>query len=281
MNIGEALRIFSAGLSGSADDPSLETQLIIKKATGLSRPVLLSHADQPLDPAAESDIREMVQRRKEGFPLPYLLGTWEFYGHDFEVNPSVLIPRPETELLVDEAAAWLKRHPNARHGFDIGTGSGCIAVSLLLDFPDLKMTAVDIQRDALRTAKQNAERHHCGDRFFPVQASLFSAFSGGAQLICANLPYIPSETCRTIDPAKFEPLTALDGGPDGFDLYRLLFLQTAHKIKEESLILCEIEYRQRDLALREAREYFPGRPVRVLEDLAGQPRLLKIGGETE
>ena len=281
MNIGEALRHFRSELFGSADDPSLETQLIFQKATGLSRPVLLSHGERLLDPAAESEIREMIRRRKEGFPLPYLLGAWEFYGHTFEVDPSVLIPRPETELLVEHAEAWLRKHPEVHRGFDIGTGSGCIAISLLLDFPELCMTAVDIRPDTLRTAKRNAERHHCSERFFPVRASLFSAFTGNAELVCANLPYIPSRTCPEIEPAKYEPLTALDGGPDGFDLYRLLFQQLAHKITEGSLILCEIEYRQGELAAETAREYFPGKPVSILEDLAGQPRLLRIGGEKE
>ena len=105
---------------------------------------------------------------------------------------------------------------------------------------------------------------------------LFSAFSVEPHLVCANLPYIPTETCRTIEPARFEPMSALDGGADGFELYRLLFAQLTNKIKGECLILCEIEYRQRELALETAESYFPGRSIRVLDDLAGQPRILEI-----
>jgi release factor glutamine methyltransferase len=218
----------------------------------------------------------MINKRKTGFPLPYLLGEWEFYGHPFFVDPSVLIPRPETEMLVEEASGWLKRHPSVHMGFDIGTGSGCIAVSLLLEKPYLSMTAVDLHRNALMTACRNAARHNVRDRFCPVQSSLFSAFSQNVSLVIANLPYIPSRTCREIEPSRFEPLSALDGGDDGFDLYRLLFQQLSNKMNRECLILCEIEYRQRDLALMTAAEYFPDNRIDVLDDLAGLPRILRI-----
>ena len=170
----------------------------------------------------------------------------------------------------------MKSYPQFRSGFDIGTGSGCIAISLLLKFPDLQMTAIDLKTEALRTAVRNAEKHHCSGRFLPVCADLFSAISAEPRLICANLPYIPTETCRTIEPARFEPMSALDGGADGFELYRLLFAQLANKIKGECMILCEIEYRQRDLALETAEAFFSGRSIRVLEDLAGMPRVLRI-----
>ena len=279
MNIGEALRFFSGKLSEFTEDEMLEARLIIQKATGLSRPVLLSHPERDLDDAELEQIRALCAKRGEGVPLPYLMGEWEFYGHAFDVDPSVLIPRPETELLVDEAKTWLKKHPFVKRGYDIGTGSGCIAVSLLLDFPGLDMAAVDIKWNALWTACRNAEKHHCKDRFHPVCADLFSAFSGKAQLVCANLPYIPTETCRSIEPARFEPMAALDGGFDGFELYRLLFQQLKNKIEEKHLILCEIEYRQRDLALHTAEGFFPGSSVSVLSDLAGMPRLLRIEGK--
>ena len=276
MNLGEALRHFTAELAAHTEDPALEARLIIQKATGLSRPVLLSHPELPLDNNTYTKISELCERRRQGIPLPYLLGEWEFYGHSFFVDPSVLIPRPETELLVEQAAAWLKSYPQFRHGFNIGTGSGCIAISLLLMFPDLQMTAIDLKMDALRTAVRNAERYNCSSRFHPVQADLFSAFSTEPRLICANLPYIPTETCRTIEPARFEPMSALDGGADGFDLYRLLFAQLANKITKGSLILCEIEYRQRELALETTETYFPGCLIRVLDDLSGLPRVLRI-----
>lgn len=280
MNSEEAIRLFASELDGISEDGVFETRLIIQKVTGLSRPVLLSHPERVLSDAELSGIMAMCEKRKTGFPLPYLLGEWEFYGHLFSVDSSVLIPRPETELMIDEALAWLKEHPDVRSGCDIGTGSGCIAVTLLLHRPDLKMAAVDLQRNALRTACKNAERHKVRDRFLPVQADLCSAFSNGLRLVCANLPYIPTETCRSIEPAKFEPLSALDGGADGFDFYRLLFRQLMNKIKDDFMILCEIEYRQKELALKTADRFFPGKNIRVLDDLSGLPRLLKITNES-
>ena len=161
-------------------------------------------------------------------------------------------------------------------GYDIGTGSGCIAVSLLLDRPDLRMTAVDRSREALKTAVGNAVNLGCGERFFPVLGDLASALRGGSALICANLPYIPSETCGDLEAARFEPLSALDGGEDGFELYRRLFADLAPRMKPGSLLLCEIEYRQEQLAAETAAAYFPNADIRVMKDLAGQPRLLRI-----
>lgn len=278
MRIGDSLKFFSDELAYFTDDPALEARLIIQQVTGLSRPVLLSHPERELSDSEVSRIRELCGRRKEGFPLPYLLGEWEFYGRSFFVDPSVLIPRPETELLVEKASAFLKSHLDINFVYDIGTGSGCIAISLLCEFSGLKAAAVDLHKDALLTACRNADRHGVRDRFVPVQADLFSAFASTPYLLCANLPYIPSETCKTIEPARFEPLSALDGGRDGFEFYRLLFQQIQHKIVDESLILCEIEYRQRELALQTASEFFPECRIEVLDDLAGQPRILEIVG---
>ena len=158
--IGSSLRFFSADLADFTEDPALEARLIIQKATGLSRPVLLCHPEREITAAQLAAIEDMAARRKEGYPLPYLLGEWEFYGRPFHVDPSVLIPRPETELLVEEALGWLNSHPSAHMAYDIGTGSGCIAVSLLCECPRLHVTAADLHRNALSTAMINAERNH-------------------------------------------------------------------------------------------------------------------------
>ncbi len=277
MNLSDVLNQVSAELAHITDEPALEARLIIQKVTGLSRPVLLSHPERELTTAELEAIEDMTGHRKKGFPLPYLLGEWDFYGRSFLVDPSVLIPRPETELLVEEALGWLKAHPLVHMAYDIGTGSGCIAVTLLAECPQLRVTAADLHRKALATACRNAEKHGVRERFLPVRTDLFSSFAPGAELVCANLPYIPSDTCKDIEPARFEPLSALDGGEDGFELYRRLFAQLSGKMKEESLILCEIEYRQRELARRTAASFFPDAQISVLNDLAGQARLLKIG----
>ena len=279
MNIVEALRHTRTALSSVTDEVSLEAQLLVEKVTGLSRSALFAHPEIELSAEQSAVLAEYTASRTRGKPLPYLLGEWGFYGHMFRVNPAVLIPRPETELLVEEASAWLTRHPEIRTGYDIGTGSGCIAVSLLLAHRDLHMAAVDRSREALRTAVVNAENLGCGERFFPVLGDLASALRCGSALICANLPYIPSESCVELQAARFEPLTALDGGADGFELYRRLFADLTPKTQAGSLILCEIEYRQETLAAVTAKEFFPQADIHVLKDLAGQPRLLRI--ETE
>ncbi len=276
MNLSEALRRTRSALDSVTDEAPLEAQLLVEKAAGVSRSELLTHPERELTAEQSAALAKLTAGRSQGTPLPYILGEWGFYGHMFRVNPAVLIPRPETEMLVEEAAAWLKRHPEIRMGYDIGTGSGCIAVSLLLDRPDLRMTAVDRSREALKTAVTNARNLGCGERFFPVLGDLASALRGGSALICANLPYIPSETCEDLEAARFEPLSALDGGSDGFELYRRLFADLAPKLKNGSLMLCEIEYRQEQLAADTAAAYFPNADVRVMRDLAGQPRLLRI-----
>ena len=276
MNLSEALRRTRSALEPVTDEAPLEAQLLVEKAAGVSRSALLTHPERELTAEQSAALAELTARRSQGTPLPYILGEWGFYGHMFRVNPAVLIPRPETELLVEEASDWLKRHPEIRMGYDIGTGSGCIAVSLLLDRPDLRMTAVDRSREALKTAVANALDLGCGERFFPVLGDLASALRGGSALICANLPYIPSETCEDLEAARFEPLSALDGGSDGFELYRRLFADLAPRIQTGSLLLCEIEYRQEQLAAETAAAYFPNADIRVMKDLAGQPRLLRI-----
>jgi release factor glutamine methyltransferase len=276
VNLSEALRRTRSALESVTDEAPLEAQLLVEKAAGVSRSALLTHPERELTAEQSAALAELTARRSQGTPLPYILGEWGFYGHMFRVNPAVLIPRPETEMLVEEASAWLKRHPEIRMGYDIGTGSGCIAVSLLLDRPDLRMTAVDRSREALKTAVTNARNLGCGERFFPVLGDLASALRGGSALICANLPYIPSETCEDLEAARFEPLSALDGGADGFELYRRLFADLAPRMKPGSLLLCEIEYRQEQLAADTAAAYFPNADIRVMRDLAGQPRLLRI-----
>ena len=260
-------------------DAAVAAELLVARLLKCGRGLLSSHLDESPPEKYVEAMRRGMARLAGGEPVQYVLGEWDFRRLTLTCDKRALIPRPETEELVTRVLKFLQSHFSMDDRplvVDVGTGSGCIAISLLLAFPDLIMTAADIRRDTLRTACGNAEKHHCRERFHAVQTDLFSAFGPGAQLICANLPYIPTETCREIEPSRYEPLTALDGGADGFELYRLLFAQLTNKIKDECLILCEIEYRQRELALETAEAFFPGRSIRVLEDLAGQPRLLRI-----
>ncbi len=306
--VGSALKVVRAELVSITDESDLEASLILEEATGRNRSALLAFPEKELNLAEQEKILSLTSRRLEGSPLPYVLGKWEFYGNEFFVNPSVLIPRPETELMVDHAAAWLKQWKTGRMqeklpdsgtleglsgnavadivGFgkdlrwpecaDIGTGSGCIAVSLLKLFPALKFTACDISAAALETAQKNAELNGVEERINFLLSDLDEKLAGPLDLVCANLPYIPKERCRVLEVAKHEPLTALDGGRDGFDLYRRLFKGVREKMAAGGLILCELEYSQRNIALREASGSFPGAKIQIFNDLAGLPRLLEI-----
>ena len=163
-------------------------------------------------------------------PIQYQRGFSEFYKLRFLVSPAVLIPRPETELLVEQV---IKANPT--NVLEIGTGSGCIAISIAKNLPEVKITAVDISPDALKVAKKNAKSHRVQNQISFKNSDLLSAFSIDENIevdwIVANLPYIPSSRIQTVDSSvkDFEPHLALDGGADGFDLYRKLFLEMIQK----------------------------------------------------
>ncbi|MCI0520432.1 MAG: peptide chain release factor N(5)-glutamine methyltransferase, partial [Chloroflexi bacterium] len=195
--------------------------------TGRPRVWLHAHDALELSAAQSAALESAVQRLEGGEPLPYVLGHWEFYGMDFAVSPAVLIPRPETEILVEAALDWLRAHPQARCAADVGTGTGCIGISLAKHIPDLQLTAIDVSPLALRTARANAYTHGITRRAAFVQADLLAPFAPlrPFDLICANLPYIASEFLSVLRVAHAEPRLALDGGRDGLALIRRLLQQ--------------------------------------------------------
>jgi release factor glutamine methyltransferase len=240
---------------------------------------LLAHLEETLTNFQAEALESALQRLESGEPLPYLLGHWEFYALDFTVTPAVLIPRPETELLVDTALAWLKAHPGPRRAIDVGTGSGCIAVSLAYHALELAVIAADISGQALQVARRNALRHALLDRLRLVQMDLLSALpaqEAPLDLLCANLPYIPRITLAALPVSRWEPRIALDGGEDGLDFIRRLLAQAPARLKSGGLALLEIEAGQGEPAQALARGAFPQARIQVLSDLAGLPRLLVI-----
>ena len=192
------------------------------------------------------------------------------------MTPDVLIPRPETELLVEFALAWLKSHPARNIVADIGTGSGCIAISLAVNAPCTKVLALDRSYQALAVAKFNSNQHKVVDRIQFVQSDLLSAISTRFDLICANLPYISTATLSQLDVARHEPLIALDGGLDGLRQVESLLVQARKRITPGGLILLEIESTQGKSALALAQSQFSGSLIQVHPDLAGHPRLLSV-----
>lgn len=206
-------------------------------------------------------------------PKQYQQGWVEFYKLKFKVTPDVLIPRPETELLVDEV---LKLNPKTV--LDVGTGTGNIAIAVAKNIPDVRITAVDISPEALKIAQENAYFHQVNQKIEFIQSDLLEKVYNKHQVIVANLPYIPTQRIDYLDPSvkNYEPKIALDGGEDGFALYRRLFVQILQKNLFPKVMIAEIDYTHGVLAKATALKYFPKATVVVKTDLAHKQRILFI-----
>ena len=201
---------------------------------------MLAHPEAQLTAAQQADLEQRANRLAQGEPLPYVLGNWEFYGLNFEVNPAVLIPRPETELLVEEALGMGKAARSCSCS-DVGTGSGCIAISLASRQGTLRVIASDLSYPALQVARRNARRHAVDHRLDLVQCNLLPTTSRPFDLICANLPYIPEPTLKSLNVYRWEPEIALYGGQDGLSLLRGLLEQARSYLAPRGLMLLEME----------------------------------------
>lgn len=220
------------------ENARLEAEWMLCRVAGLDRVGLYLNFDRPLTPKELADYRGMVLRRSRREPLQYILGDQEFRGLDFEVAPGVLIPRHDTEVLVEEA---LKRAKHDALILDIGTGSGCIAVSLAKELPKAQVHAVDLSAEALAVARRNAERNEVRVEFH--QGSLFEPLGGMRfDLIVSNPPYIPAADIETLQPEvrDFEPRSALDGGLDGLDFYRRIAEQAPGYLAANGYVIVEV-----------------------------------------
>ncbi len=263
-------------LDGSSDQPALEAQVLLGHVLGQPRSWILAHSETSLSAAQDETLAALLSRRLLGVPLPYLVRHWEFYGLDFAVNEHVLIPRPETEFMVEEALDWLRGRRQPLLAADVGTGSGCIAVALACHTPNLTVIASDLARPTLQVARRNVLRHGLEGRVHLLKSDLLGACAGPFDLLCANLPYIPSAALAGLAVAAYEPRLALDGGPDGLRLIERLLAQSAPRMAPGGMLLLEIEAGQGESAAEAAYRCFPEASIRVLPDLAGKPRLLKI-----
>ncbi len=279
--------IRSALANSNSDLPPRELQLLLAHVLNQSREWVLAHPEAELTPEQHERFENLVAQAGRGVPLPYLLGHWEFFGLDFIVTPAVLIPRPETELLVERALTLVKEQSSiSNHAaaqastiLDVGTGSGIIAVTLAAKLPNAQVVAIDLSPSALAVAKQNADQHGVADRIQFIKSDLLSAFvlhPSSFSLICANLPYIPSADLATLDVAKHEPTLALDGGADGLSLIRRLLIDAPQVLALGGSLLLEIEYRQGEAVTALAREAFPTAIITVHKDLAGLNRVVEI-----
>lgn len=261
---------------GASFSPVLDARLLLQHVLGQDHPYLIAHDGDILSPDQATAYEALVARAAAGEPIPYLTGTAPFYGLDFDVTPAVLIPRPETEQLVEEALAWA-RPRGLQRVVDVGTGSGCIAVSLATALPEAEIWAVDISTEALDVARRNAERNVPGRVVFR-QSDLLSGVDDHFDLVAANLPYISDGewTELAVGVKSYEPTLALRGGADGLDLIRRLLTQLTTRLNPDGLALLEIGWRQGHAAAALAEATFPSARIDVLRDFAGHPRHLRI-----
>lgn len=259
--------------------PSLDARLLLEHVLEREHAYLLAHDNHSLTAGQLEAYRSLIQRAAGQEPIPYLTGRAPFFGLEFVVSPAVLIPRPETEQLVEQAIQWSRAQPRLRVA-DIGTGSGCIAVSLAIHLPEAEIIAVDISEPALGIARQNVARLAPG-RACLIRAHLMSPLTAGIDLIVANLPYIAGHEWPGLpDGVKsFEPVLALRGGSDGLDLIRTFLLQAAERLRPGGMVIFEIGWQQGAAAETLARDAFPEARVDVWPDFAGLDRLVTVKTE--
>jgi release factor glutamine methyltransferase len=253
----------------------MDVQMLLAEVLAAERAYLLAHPEQELTPEQERQFNLLLGRLVAGEPLPYILGRRAFYDREFAVSPAVLIPRPETELLLEQVLAFVKRHPRPIV-VDVGTGSGVLAVTLAAHCPQAQVYATDISPDALAVTGHNAQANGADVTFFHGNL-LEPLIERGIKVdvIVANLPYIPSADLPNLAVSRYEPRLALDGGDDGLDYIRQLLEQAPDVCNPGALVLLEIGAQQGRAATDLAQQLLkPGR-VEVLKDYAGHDRIVK------
>jgi len=259
------------------ETPRLDAELLLAHARGCPRIQLYVQFQQVVSDAQRGVMRDLVKRRAGAEPVAYLIGHREFFSLDFEVTHDTLIPRPDTETLVLELVTGARRQSEPRI-LDLGTGSGCIAISTAVNVPQARVTAVDLSRAALDVARRNTHRHKVESRVELVQGDLFASLPTGTRFdwIASNPPYIPHAELATLsaDVRLHEPTLALDGGPDGLDVIRRLVAEAPGWLNPGGTLLVEFTPEQAStlVALVEGAGGWHG--VRVLKDLAGRARVL-------
>ena len=251
-----------------------DADLLLADALGVSLTALVSRSEDPVPDSIIESITAMLARRRAGEPLQYVRGMTEFYGRSFRVDPRVLIPRPETELLVEAALARIR--PGARV-LDVGTGSGCIAISIGLERPDATVFALDRSVAALALARFNNEALQANVRF--LASDVLSSVRSRFDLIVSNPPYIPRADIAglQIEVREWEPHAALTSGPAGTEIIERLVDQARNHIHDEGAVMMEIGYGQ-EREVSALAEHYGWTVDRVINDLAGIPRIIVLSG---
>ena len=259
---------------GGIDNPGNTSLILLAHTLHRSKSWILSHGEYQPIPQEIAVLHAHLKQLLDGFPLPYILGKWSFFGRSFIVTPDVLIPRPETERLVEKALQHAQGFKSPRI-IDVGTGSGIIAISLAAELPAAQVYGVDLSLAALRVAQINAQRLN-QPRLAFLQGDLLLPVTGPFDLICANLPYIPRHTLSELAVARWEPRLALDGGETGLDTIRRLLKQAQARLSAHGVILLETDSTLGAETLAAAQTAFPTARHRLIHDLAGHDRMIEI-----
>jgi release factor glutamine methyltransferase len=269
---GEVLRAARARLASTSEYPRRDAELILAHVLECDATALLTHPERMLTAKEAEQFENLLKRRLASEPLQYLTGTQEFFGLLFEVSPDVLIPRPETEHLVEAVLERFEREANP-YIVDVGTGSGAIAVAIAHGLPRSRVTAVDLYPSALEIARRNAERHGVIDRVTLLQSDLLAtAGSTEFDVVVSNPPYIAEGEVLEPQVANYEPRSALYAGPSGLEIYERLIPQAVQGLKPQGWLMMEVGYGQQP-----ALEALLGGwcEVSFIPDLQGIPRVVQ------
>ena len=259
-------------------DSNLEAEVLLRNVLGFDRARFYASLDKTVTAENIECVHALTERRISHEPLAYIIGRREFYGLDFCVTPAVLIPRQETELLIDEALKFdVESHDGNISIADIGTGSGAIAVSVAVHLPLAKVYATDCSTDALKVADLNLHNHRVTDRITLMEGDLFAPLTQPVDLIISNPPYIASDSLPELDPeVRREPRLALDGGKNGLEVISRLIDQAPDKLNAGGRMIVEISPEQLDAIHAIAQAKFPNSDISYANDLLGLPRCVTI-----
>jgi release factor glutamine methyltransferase len=264
-------RLVAAGIPDA--EAARDAELLARHVLECDRATLVTRSREAVPSAFERLFSPLLERRSAREPMAYILGHREFWGLDFEVTPDVLIPRPETELVIEEAIAVAPRSL-MKFAIDVGTGSGCLAVTLAIEFPSARVIGTDTSTAALAVAERNARRHDVIDRVSFTRTDLLDSISGAADLIVSNPPYVPERDAQGLQPevARYEPAVALYAGDDGLAVIRQLLAVAPGCLAPDGWLVVEFGFGQ-DAAVRAAAADAGWHVVRVRRDLQGIPRV--------
>ena len=257
-------------------DAAIDADVLARHALGWDRAALLTHGREAPPPSFVNVFDALVARRAAREPVALIMGVREFWGLDFEVTRDVLIPRPETELIVEEALAAFDNPP--RHIVDVGTGTGCLAIALSGEYPEARVVATDISPSALGVARRNAIRHGAIARVSFVRTSFLSGVGRGIDLIVSNPPYVPDTAAPAmpIEVVGHEPHTALFSGHDGLAALREIIRDSAAHLTRDGRLILEFGYGQEG-AVEALATQTGWSVIKVREDLQGIPRVMVLG----